>query len=43
MGSEGTQIFRGLVKISINHEQKENPILPTMFTHKQDFKTLNPS
>jgi hypothetical protein len=43
MGSEGTQSFRGMVKISINHDKKENPILHTMFTHKQDSKTLNPS
>jgi hypothetical protein len=43
MGSEGTQSFRGMVKIGINHDNKENPILHTMFTHKQDSKTLNPS
>jgi hypothetical protein len=43
MGSEGTQSFRGMVKIGINHDKKENPILHTMFTHKQDSKTLNPS
>jgi hypothetical protein len=34
---------RGMVKIRINHNKKENPILHTMFTHKQDSKTLIPS
>jgi hypothetical protein len=34
---------RGMVKISIYHNKKENPILHTMFTHKQDSKTLIPS
>jgi hypothetical protein len=43
MGSEGTQSFRGMVKISISHNKRENPILHVMFTHKQDSKTLSPS
>jgi hypothetical protein len=34
---------RGMVKISINHNKRENPILHTMFTHKQDSKTIIPS
>jgi hypothetical protein len=43
MESEGTKSFRGMVKISINHNKKENPIFHTMFTHKQGSKTLIPS
>jgi hypothetical protein len=34
---------RGMVKIRISHNKRENPILHIMFTHKQDSKTLSPS
>jgi hypothetical protein len=43
MESEGTKSFRIMAKISINHNKEENPMLHTLFTHKQDSKTLIPS
>jgi hypothetical protein len=42
MESEGTQSFRGMVKISINHNKKETLAFIQFFTHKQDSKTLIP-
>ena len=42
MESEGTKSFRIMAKLSINHNKEENPMLHTMFTHKQDSKTLIP-
>jgi hypothetical protein len=38
IGSEGTQGFRGMVKISINHDKEENPILHTKFTTNKILK-----
>jgi hypothetical protein len=43
MESEGTKSFRIMAKLSNNHKKEENPMLHTMFTHKQDSKTLIPS
>jgi hypothetical protein len=42
MESEGTQSFRGRVKISINHNKKETLAFIQFFTHKPGSKTLIP-